>query len=235
MKLLVLAGGFGSRLRSVVAVVPKVLAPIGGTPFLSFLLSNWIRQGVRSFVFLLHYKSGEVINFLESEKEKTLVDCEVEYVIEDSPLGTGGSVAHAIRKLDISGPFLLANGDTWLFSGIEEISNSDLPSMCVVSLKGLNRYGSVTFDDNRRIVSFAEKTGDAESKWINGGLYKLSDKLFEDWDGSNYSIENELFPSLVEAKALGAIPVHSDFIDIGIPTDYFKFSRRMASDDQGKS
>ena len=88
----VLAGGFGTRLQSVVEV-PKALAPVGDVPFLRLQIEHWIAQGLNSFVFLLHYQADLIINFLEIEKTSLLKDCEVQWLVEPKPMGTGGAIA----------------------------------------------------------------------------------------------------------------------------------------------
>ena len=65
MQLLVLAGGFGTRLKSVVSSVPKPLAPIMGRPFLNFQMENWTSQGITDYIFLLHYEAKKIIDFIE--------------------------------------------------------------------------------------------------------------------------------------------------------------------------
>ena len=72
MKLLILAGGYGTRLRSVVSNVPKALAPVGSVPFLKLQLRKWLDQGVNHFVFLLHYQADQIVDFLKSEHVEQL-------------------------------------------------------------------------------------------------------------------------------------------------------------------
>ena len=121
-QLLVLAGGFGTRLRSVVSEVPKPLAPVRHKPFLYYLVEQWMAQGVRSFTFLLHHEAERIEYFLDSEKrEGILTGCELRTLTEPQPLGTGGAVAFAVRQFALEGSFLIANADTWLGSGIHQV------------------------------------------------------------------------------------------------------------------
>ena len=85
MKLLVLAGGFGTRLQSVVSDVPKALAPVGNVSFLYLQLEHRIAQGVRSFVFLLHHQADLIIGFLKEEQIGLLKDCEIQWLVEPTP------------------------------------------------------------------------------------------------------------------------------------------------------
>ena len=117
-KLFVLAGGFGTRLRSVVSDVPKPLAPVAGKPFLMYLVDNWVVQGVREFVFLLHYESAQIQRLLLTISDyPEYSDIKFTSIVEETPLGTGGAILNAIYKLGIKESILIANADTWLKSG----------------------------------------------------------------------------------------------------------------------
>src|ERR1017187_6530825 len=113
MKLLVLAGGFGTRLKSVVSEVPKALAPVGDVPFLHLQFEHWKNQGVTSFVFLLHHRADHIIDFINGEQYGLLKNCAVQWIIEPTPMDTGGAIAYAIQQLNIRGNFLVTNADTW--------------------------------------------------------------------------------------------------------------------------
>jgi NDP-sugar pyrophosphorylase family protein len=225
LKLLVLAGGFGTRLQSALPDTPKALAPVGDGPFLGLQLEHWIAQGVRSFVLLLHHQAGQIVDFLRGAGGGLLKDCEVRHVIEPTPLDTGGAVAYAVRQLGLDGDILIANADSWFGSGIRELGASRAPAMVVTHLDNCARYGQVHFDDGRRVTAFIEKNGLAEPGWINAGLYRLSVGMFTNWDGGRLSLERQLFPDLVRQGALQAVPIRADFIDIGIPEDYRRFCR----------
>src|SRR3546814_2364400 len=97
MKMLVLAGGFGTRLRSAVPDLPKSLAPVAGRPFLHYQLEHWIAQGIRSFVFLLHHQADMVVSFLNERDGDLLAGCDAAWLIEREPLDTGGSIAYAVQ------------------------------------------------------------------------------------------------------------------------------------------
>jgi D-glycero-alpha-D-manno-heptose 1-phosphate guanylyltransferase len=227
MKLLVLAGGFGTRLQSVVSDVPKALAPVGSAPFLRLQLENWISQGLRSFVFLLHHQSELVIAFLKSEQSGLLKGCEVQWVVETKPMGTGGAVAHAVQQLQLSGSFLVTNADTWLGTGIAGVSSARAPAMAVVSVGDAGRYGRVQVDDQFNITVFHEKSKVGGVGLINAGLCHLDARFFQSWNHEPYSLEQVSFPAMAAEGLLKAVVLDADFIDIGIPEDYRKFCDRL--------
>jgi D-glycero-alpha-D-manno-heptose 1-phosphate guanylyltransferase len=233
MRLLVLAGGAGSRLRSVLPDTPKALAPIDEVPFLALQIENWVNQGVVSFVFLLHHQADQVVKFLESVRHSLLKGCEVSVLIEPSPLDTGGAVAYAVRELGIQGDFFLTNADTWLGCGISKFTGSIAPAVAVVHLENTSRYGGVRFDEQRTVTEFIEKNISGVPGWINAGLCLLHSALFDRWDGQRFSLEHHFFPQLVQKRLLKAAPIKSDFIDIGVPADYQRFCTWVMNDCQG--
>jgi D-glycero-alpha-D-manno-heptose 1-phosphate guanylyltransferase len=229
MKLLVLAGGFGTRLRSVVSNVPKALAPVGNVSFLYLQLEHWIAQGVGSFVFLLHHQADLIIGFLQEEQSGLLKDCDIQWLVEPTPMDTGGAVAYAVEQLKLSGDFLVTNADTWLGSGIRELCQAGSPSMVVVKVADAGRYGNVQFDDVNFITAFKEKTSISGMVWINAGLYHLNAELFQAWKKEPFSLEQSSFTQLAAQGKLKAVPLQTNFIDIGIPEDYFRFCRWIES------
>ena len=230
MKLLVLAGGFGTRLRPVVSDVPKALAPIGDVPFLQLQIANWLAQGLREFTFLLHHQADLISDFLMADEAGLLKHCKVDWLIEPVPLDTGGAIANAVKKLDVKNEFLMTNADTWLGGDILALIQSSAPAMAVVKLSDVSRYGRVHFDREHRVTAFGEKTDQRTTGWINAGLCHLNAELFNNWDGEPFSLERELFSGLAQNSRLTAVPLQTDFIDIGIPADYRRFCRWVAAD-----
>lgn len=233
MRLLVLAGGFGTRLQSVVAEVPKALAPVGDVPFLRLQIEHWIAQGVSSFVFLLHHQADLIVSFLQKEQAAQLKECEVHWLIEPTPMNTGGAVAYAVEQLHLSGNFLVTNADTWLGTGIEAVGQANPPAMAVVELTDATRYGRVQLDEENNVIAFHEKSSSSGKDWINAGLCHLNAEMFNNWDHLPFSLERITFPAMVARGELTAVAISTDFIDIGIPEDYFRFCRWIASDRKG--
>lgn len=223
MRLLVLAGGFGTRLKSAIGERPKALAPIADIPFLYMQLENWLQQGIRKFSFLLHHQAGEIIEFLQSQKSGLLKECDVDWLIEPMPMDTGGAVANAVRELKLKGDFLVTNADTWLGSGMTQLIYATSPSIAVINLTDVSRYGQVEFDQSLFVTKFSEKSESIHSGWINAGTFYLNTQLFDQWNGHPFSLERELFVELVKARKLKAVPLKTDFLDIGVPDDYRRF------------
>ena len=221
--MIVLAGGFGTRLKSVLNDVPKPLAPVIGKPFIIFLLEHWIDKGVNKFIFLLHYKSDliskTILDFL-SHCGKNIT---IEFIEESEPLGTGGSILNAIDELKINHSFLVVNADTWLGDGFNQISNMKPNTIAAVKVTNAQRYGSINIK-NSLIKDFREKSKSVENGYISAGLYHLNPDIFKDVSlDTNFSLEDKIFPLLADKGKLRALKLKTSFIDIGIPEDYIKF------------
>ena len=144
-------------------------------------------------------------------------------------MDTGGALAHAVKTFGYKDDFLMTNADTWLGGGIHEMMQSAAPAMAVVNLADVSRYGQVHFDNAQRVTAFAEKNGKAAAGWINAGLCHLDADLFKNWNGQPYSLEREMFATLLQNRRLTAVPLQTDFIDIGVPADYYRFCRWVAA------
>ena len=224
--ILVLAGGFGSRLRQAVPDVPKPLAPVNGKPFLTHLIEDLVYQGAREFIVLLHYRA-ELIKSLINEilKRNDMSEVKITCIVEDTPLGTGGSIMNAIYSFGITDSFLVINADTWLGNGMQEINLSSANTIAAVKVKDCSRYGSIILK-GAKIQKFVEKSYCSGNGLINAGLYHLSPEVFKNFVKNHYiSLERDIFPSLVNNGLLFSIEIQADFIDIGIPQDYFKFCK----------
>lgn len=233
MKMLILAGGFGTRLRNMVKDVPKPLAPVGSMPFLHYQVEHWIAQGIRSFVFLLHHQADLIDRFIKERHSSLLVNCEVKSIIEPQPLDTGGAVAYAVKQLGLEGEFMVTNGDTWLGSGVRELANAGPNTMVVVRQEEVSRYGLVDFDNAGFVCGFREKGESRGAGWINAGMGLFLAEHFRKWNGQRLSLEKDVFPELLAGRQLKVLPLESDFIDIGVPADYLRFCRWQESGREG--
>ncbi len=224
--LMVLAGGFGTRLRSVVSDVPKPLAPVAGKPFIVHLIDHWVNQGIEDFIFLLHYEADEIKTELSKLSDRDeFFGVTFRFLIESTPLGTGGAILNAIDFYGINEGFLVANADTWLGSGVRQLANSKCSALVAVNVPNSKRYGSLKFEGNK-ICAFEEKLDSVDCGYVNSGLYYLLPEAFDGFEvGSEFSIESEVFPRLVSERQLEAVKLNSNFIDIGIPEDYLKFCK----------
>lgn len=226
-----LAGGLGTRLGKVIGRTPKVLAPVGGMPFLFRQLDLWHKEGITSYTFLLHYRSDLIIQALDSYREiRGLPESQFEYIAHDKLFGTGGTLLKYINDHSVREDFILVNADTWAPNCVRNLINKTSNKIVVVEQKNTGRFGTVKFGTNSLVTDFNEKSNTSEPGWINGGIYLLNPQtILTAADANSYSLEKDILPVLVASDRLEALPMETDFVDIGVPDDYFDFQARFVS------
>lgn len=221
MQAIILAGGFGTRLQSVVKDIPKPMAPIHGKPFLAYLIEYLKSQGITRVILSVHYLREQIESFFGAHYQ----GIEVSYAVEEQPLGTGGAVLNAFQLIDSPQPVFVLNGDTFLKLNYLEMfaeHQQTLPmlTMALRKIQDCSRYGVVSLHD-QTVVAFHEK-GNVGSGLINAGVYLINPAIFKLFPVSmtSFSFEKEfLFPYIHQLKPHAFI-VDDYFIDIGIPADY---------------
>lgn len=213
--MLILCGGLGTRLRSVVSDRPKPMVEVGGRPFLEHLIEYYRAQGVSRFLLCAGYL-GEVI----AEHFRAHLDVDVR--IESTPLGTAGSVAGAAQQLD-STEYLVCNGDSFCaveLEGLHEITraNEALATLAVSRVANTGDYGTLHFDARGALTCFQEKPPLTEAFcWVNAGVYCFSRALLPHLPVKGGSLERDVFPRLIDTGRLFVMPIESPVLDIGTP------------------
>lgn len=221
----VLCGGLGTRLRGIVADRPKVLAPVGGTPFLDHLLAHLRRQGYRDVILSTGYLGEQVAAFVE---DGARWDLRVRCVREPAPLGTGGALRFAADEAGLAAPFLALNGDTFFSGDLSRLEafhreRAAVASLALVRVEKAMRYGTVEVEEESgAVAAFREKEAGREGPaWINAGAYVLGPALLAAISpGRNVSLERDVFPRWI-GRGLFARPFPAaTFLDIGTPQDF---------------
>lgn len=219
LPVVVLAGGLGTRLRSVVSDRPKILAPIGDRLFIHYLFDWLTVNGVSHVYFSLGYKSDQV----QSELNCLETDIKINVSVEDKPLGTLGGLSKVLNEFELAS-CLVINGDTFVDLNVMQFSKESIKkkywlSMVVNQLEDTSRYGAVTMDETNRIIQFQEK-GIAGEGWINSGVYYLSGEAVDQLKAyKEGSLEKDFFGKYM-AHIYGYKNPKSNFIDIGTPESY---------------
>ena len=227
MEAIILAGGFGTRLRDVVPDVPKPMAPITGRPFLEILLTSLSRKGFTRTILALGYKSDVIISHFGNR----FANIELDYVVENQPLGTGGAVRLAMDKAMQDHVFIF-NGDTYLDLEASEVEQDWLrapyPKIVGCQVPDTARYGRLLIDENR-VIGFSEK-GASGSGLINAGCYVLPRHALDLYRlGHAFSLETEFLAPNVATKRFDLFITKSKFIDIGVPEDYARAQTELAN------
>lgn len=217
---LILAGGLGKRLQPVVSVVPKPMAPVAGRPFLSWLLRYLQTQGFRRAVLSVGYKHDVITEYFGNRWQ----GLDVAYAVEDTPLGTGGGLAHALRSA-LEPEILILNGDTFLrieYSHLRSVLQSHPESHLSVALRRVasaERFGCAEVTDGivRRFAANG-KTGPA---FINAGVYCVRRDLMNRFPMPKcFSFEDEFLTARLDELLPAAFLSDDPFIDIGVPDSY---------------
>jgi D-glycero-alpha-D-manno-heptose 1-phosphate guanylyltransferase len=217
---IVLAGGLGTRLLSVVKDLPKCMAPVNGKPFLSFVMAQLQKNGIEKVIFSLGHKSDIIIDFLESNYPSL----DKKYVVEKEPLGTGGAIKAACKYVSCK-DVVIVNGDTFFNIDINKLVlfHQDNLADCTLALKLLKntgRYGTVVINSKGLIKSFTEKN-QALQGYINGGIYVLHVNSFLNEPlPAKFSFEKDYLEKNTRVKKIYGVRNNKYFIDIGIPEDY---------------
>jgi D-glycero-alpha-D-manno-heptose 1-phosphate guanylyltransferase len=218
---IVLAGGLGTRLRSVINDLPKPMAPVNGKPFLHYIFQYLKQENVREVILSVGYKHEVIEDFFGKE----YLGIKIKYSVEEEPLGTGGGIKQAFDL--ISGPAYVLNGDTFFGVNLLALQEFYFESDCDIALaikplENFDRYGTVQMDEAFRIIKFEEKKF-VETGFINGGVYFFDKKLFSKVDVSQkFSFEKEILEKYTGQLKFSGDVFDGYFIDIGIPEDYNK-------------
>jgi D-glycero-alpha-D-manno-heptose 1-phosphate guanylyltransferase len=224
---IVLAGGRGTRLNSVVSDRPKVLADVRGRPFLTYLLDQLSDAGVRRAVLSVGYMR----DLVEERIGTRHGSMEIVYSRETEPLGTGGGVRLAARFVQ-SDPVLVFNGDSYCHVDLPALvrfhrQGNNPGTLTVVELSDTSRYGRVKLDASKRILRFEEKLS-GEPGYINAGIYVMSAARLESIPPEQpVSLEREMFPAWIESGLFGFV-CPGPFLDIGTPESYAAAERFFA-------
>jgi NDP-sugar pyrophosphorylase family protein len=225
----ILAGGLGTRLQSVVYDRPKTLAEAEGTPFLEFQLKWLEKQGVSEVILLTGYMSDKIKSFIS---DGSTWDLDIRIIQENTPLGTGGAILHAMKILDTKQEFILFNGDTLAELSLKDFydnrKNDMLAQLVAVYQEDTSRFGTVKFDDKFNLLGFQEKISDCQEGWINAGIYYFPEGWFEDcgFSGGPISLEKDMFPKWISTYHCTQVyPIQGHFIDIGTPDSYAHFQQ----------
>jgi D-glycero-alpha-D-manno-heptose 1-phosphate guanylyltransferase len=224
---LLLAGGLGTRLRSVLPDLPKPLAPVRGRPFLSYLLDQLAEAGWTRCVLCLGYQADKIRAAL-GEQHGPLT---LEYSVENEPLGTGGAVRLALPQIRAE-RLLLLNADSYCDAPLADfvrfhLAHGKPASLVSVEVPDTSRYGRLELASDGHVRGFVEKKDSAAAGPINAGIYLLETRLIEEIPaGRPVSLEREMFPSWI-GQGMMAWKTNSAFIDIGTPESYAQIDRYL--------
>jgi D-glycero-alpha-D-manno-heptose 1-phosphate guanylyltransferase len=220
----ILAGGFGTRLQTVVNDVPKPMAPVNDQPFLNYIFLYLKHFGITHVVLSTGYLSEKISEYYQNENQNV----KITYTKEETPLGTGGGIRLALEKCDTK-EVLVLNGDSFFDVDLNTYYNqhTSFKSDCSLALRKVEnaaRYGTIQLGDRSVIKAFKEKDSLEVPGLINGGVYILNRELFlqKTKANSSFSIEKDFYEERINELNIFGFEHQGYFIDIGIPEDYKK-------------
>lgn len=242
MKAVILAGGFGTRLRPLSCTRPKMLFPVANTPLLDWTLQKLARNNVKTTILAVNY----MVNAFIKQYGESAFGMKILYSKDLDPaketaqpfqksLGTGGAIKKAEELIEHKEPFLVLNGDILTNINYTELmkkhtTNGTVATIALCEVEDPSRYGVVELANKDRIIRFVEKPSKekAPSNLVNAGIYALNPEIFDYIpDGRPFSIEREIFPKLAEEGELHGYNFKDYWIDIGKPSDYLKANQLL--------
>ena len=226
MRVFVLAGGLGTRLRSVSGAVPKGLMPIGDQPFLRRLLERTAAQNLNECVLCLGYGAQAIMDYFDA---KPVNGMRILYSVESEPRGTAGALRVAQTYWDAHN--LVMNGDTELtcdfhaLYAFHRLREADV-TIGLARMEDASRYGRVELADDGRVLAFREKDGVKQSGVVNAGVYVAPRSALSAIPAEGHvSIERDWLPALLQARRrVYGMVVADGFTDIGTPEDYWRLA-----------
>lgn len=221
---IILAGGFGTRLQSIISDVPKPMAPVNSEPFLNYQLRYLKHYGIKHVIFSIGHLGNKIRDYYQNSFEGLTIS----YVTEQEPLGTGGGIRLAINSCEDE-LVLVLNGDSFFDADLNsffiqhQTTNSKI-SIALRQVEDAARYGTIINDSSNTIVSFKEKSNLKLAGKINAGVYLIDKKTYLANTPAeiNFSIEKDFFEKQLRHLSIKGFELEGYFIDIGIPEDYNK-------------
>lgn len=221
MEAIILSGGKGTRLQSVIKDIPKTMADVNGTPFLETTL-QWLNSfNINKVILAVGYKKEYIKKYFGNNyKNINLI-----YSEEEEPLGTGGAIKKALKEC-VDDNVIVMNGDVFARVDLNKmyekhLSLGSVMTIAVKEMTNFDRFGVVKFNKDR-ITRFEEKKY-VEKGFMNTGIYIMNKDIFENKiEDKSFSIENDYLSKYIDKDKISPFIFAGEFIDIGIPEDYQK-------------
>ena len=220
-----MAGGFGTRLRPLTESTPKPLLKVGLKPILEMIIEQFISCGFHNFYISTHFKSEQIRDYFKTGEAYGV---SIEYVHEDNPLGTAGSLGLLPDNLtDL--PLIVMNGDLLTKVDFKNLLNFHHESnteatMCVREYDFQVPYGVIEID-NYKIKKIEEKP--IHKFFVNAGIYVLSKNLVDKIDGKSYLDMTDFLNQELNNGGVSTFPIHEYWLDIGRMEEYEKANREV--------
>ncbi len=221
--IVILCGGLGTRLNTLLPNAPKALASINGVPFLDKLMTTVNKQGFEKFVLCVGHLKQQIIDHYSQT-----TNFDISYSLESQQLGTGGAIKNALPAIK-NNFFIAMNGDSFCDVSLKSLiefhqkKNADISVVISTADNERDDVGNIAIDENYKIISFSEKSKKTVSQNINAGIYVINKSVIDSFDAKMFSLEVDLFPKLIKNKNIYGFETNNLVYDIGTPKRYKKF------------
>ncbi len=227
MQIIILVGGRGTRLGSMTDDIPKPMIKISETPFLEILIKYLKQHGFPKIILCTGYLSNKIENYFSNG---TSLDVEIIYSKENTPLGTGGAILNLMPLLEDE--FIVINGDTFLeldYAKFIAFSQKNNKLCTLVGFSDINSdddfINNLLLDNESNIKGYSKNKTLLNFNYVDAGIYFFKKKSMKYFPNSYpISLENEIFPKLIQDNQVGGFVTDNKFYDIGTPEKIIKFT-----------
>lgn len=230
MQAVIMAGGYGTRLRPLTNDIPKPMVPIIDKPIIEYIVEHLKKYGFKDIIVTLGYKPQEIMSYLG---DGSRYGVSIRYNIESEPLGTAGSVKAVYDMLDKT--FLVISGDSFTNVNLYEVAKYHAThpkaiTMVVKELDDVRGFGVVKFDEEGNISDFLEKPEKSNLKFVNTGMYVIEKKILQTVPEGKFDFSRDLFPQVLDE--MKAYEMKEYWSDIGTLSSYYLTNNEVALNPQ---
>lgn len=230
MQAVIMAGGYGTRLRPLTNEIPKPMVPIIDKPIIEYIVLHLKKYGFTDIIVTLGYKPEEIMSYLGDGSKYGV---QIRYNIESTPLGTAGSVKAVYEILEKT--FLVISGDSFTNVNLYEVAKYHAThpkaiTMVVKELDDVKGFGVVKFDEDGDIQDFVEKPETSKLKFVNTGMYMIEKKILQTIPEGKFDFSRDLFPTVLDE--MKAYVMREYWSDIGTLSSYYLTNNEVALNPQ---
>lgn len=226
MQAVIMAGGYGTRLRPLTNVIPKPMVPIINQPIIDYIVRHLKKHGFDDIIITLGYLPEEIMSYLG---DGSRYGVKIRYNVEKQPLGTAGSVKAVFDMLKKT--FLVISGDSFTNVNLSRVvdfhtAHPKAITMVVKELDDVKGFGVVKFDDDNNILSFEEKPQKSNLRFVNTGMYMIEKKILQNIPDGKYDFSRDFFPKVLDE--MKACVMNEFWSDIGTLSSYYLTNNEVA-------
>ncbi|RLG86178.1 MAG: NDP-sugar synthase [Thermoprotei archaeon] len=224
-RVIVLAGGYATRLRPLTITKPKPLLPVLGKPLISWIINNLVKNNVKEIIMALYHMADKIIEFL---RNNYIIQFPIRYIIENRPLGDAGAIKYVSHVVDLKNPFIVVYGDVFSNVNLDDVikfhlSHGNIATMVLTKVSDASRFGLVELK-NDLVTKIIEKPSKRISGLVNAGIYVFEPEVLKLIPEGRSKLSIHVLPKLIEMKQLAGYIHKGLWSDIEELQDYFRIN-----------